>query len=89
MPKVQQVWETAVGKNLPPETTKHIGTIWGKLLPKTVIEKNRHPNMTKTEHVLHIYVICCRPEVDGDVISSLNVKIIGNACVAKKVLRVS
>ena len=35
--------------------------------------------MTKTEHV---YAICCRLEVDDDVISSLNVKIFGSAYVA-------
>ena len=31
------------------------------------------PNMTPNEHV---YVICCRPEVAGDVISCENVKTI-------------
>ena len=33
--------------------------------------ENRHPpNMTKNEHV---YAMCCRPEVAGDVISGGNV----------------
>ena len=33
--------------------------------------RNHHPNMTQNEHV---YVIFCRPEVAGDVISGANVK---------------
>ena len=33
------------------------------LLP---LSRNRDPNMTQNEHV---YAICCRPEVAGDVIS--------------------
>ena len=35
------------------------------------LSRNRHPNMTKNEHVC---VIFCRPEVAGDVISGGNVK---------------
>ena len=32
--------------------------------------RNRNPNMTQNEH---IYAICCRPEVVGDVFSGENV----------------
>ena len=37
------------------------------------LSRNRDPNMTQNEHV---YAICCRPEVSGDVISSENVETI-------------
>ena len=37
------------------------------------LSRNRDPNMTHNEYV---YAICCRPEVDGDVISSENAKTI-------------
>ena len=37
------------------------------------LSRNRDPDMTQNEHV---YTICCRPEVAGDVISSENVKTI-------------
>ena len=35
------------------------------------LSRNRDPNMTQNEHV---YAICCRSEVAGDVVSSENVK---------------
>ena len=34
-------------------------------------QRNRDPNMIRNEHV---YAICCRPEVAGDVISGESVK---------------
>ena len=34
------------------------------------LSKNRHPNITQNEHV---YAVCCRPEVAGEVISGENV----------------
>ena len=37
------------------------------------LSRNRNPNMIKNEHV---YAICCRQEVSGDVISGQSVKII-------------
>ena len=37
------------------------------------LSRNRDPNMTQNEH---FHVICCRPEVAGDVISGRNVKTI-------------
>ena len=37
------------------------------------LSRNHHPNMIQTEHV---YAICCRPEVAGEVISGENEKTI-------------
>ena len=37
------------------------------------LSRNRDPNITQNEHV---YAICSRPEVAGDVISSENVRAI-------------
>ena len=48
---------------------------WAKTFGESVerISRNRQPNMTKNEHV---YAVCCRPEVAGDVILGESVKTI-------------